>query len=442
VLPYFKRSEANWRGETDYHGGSGLLTVSRHRSDSIILPRLMRAAEVFGWKATEDFHAASTEGIGLPDFTIDRRGRRASTAAAFLRAAEPRPNLVVETSAVATRLLIENNRIVGLEYAKAGALYRVRSGREVVLSGGTYNSPHLLMLSGIGPADELREAGVAPVHDLPGVGRNLQEHAIAGLAWDASGPVAFESRLRFDRMALSVLEWALFGTGIASRLPVTAMAFYKTRPELDRPDIKGNFYPTIMDSHLWFPLLRQGRGHVLSMFNLLLRPQSRGWVRLKSADPAVHPRIRLNLLAESRDIEVLRDATKMMRELFAIAPLRELVRNEVMPGNQVRTNEEIDDWIRSTAVIAQHPIGTCKMGVGGDAVVDAKLRLRGMEGLRVADAAIMPVIVGANTNAPVIMIAEKASDMILGNPPLPRVTHHVVEHALRGPGAVARTRHE
>jgi choline dehydrogenase len=198
------------------------------------------------------------------------------------------------------------------------------------------------------------------------------------------------------------------------------MAFYKTRPELDRPDIKGNFYPTIMDSHLWFPLLRRGRGHVLSMFNLLLRPQSRGWVRLKSADPADHPRIRLNLLAESRDIKVLRDATRMMRELFAISPLCDLVRKEVMPGDQVRTNGEIDDWIRSTVVIAQHPVGTCKMGIGEDAVVDAQLKLRGMEGLRIADASIMPVIVGANTNAPVIMIAEKASDMILGKPPLPR----------------------
>jgi choline dehydrogenase len=418
VLPYFKRSETSWRGETPFHGGSGPLAVCKQKPDKLILPRLLASARGVGLDAVDDVHGPAFEGIGVPDFTISKRGRRSSTAVAYLRSAMLRSNLTVQTRALVTRVLLDGTRAVGVEYEKDGNLQQIRAEREIILSGGSYNSPQLLLLSGIGPADELRDVGVTAVHDLPGVGRNLQEHALAGLSWDAQGAVAFESSLRFDRLAWSVIRWKLFGTGIVARLPVTAMAYYKTRPELDRPDIKGNFYPTLMDSRVWFPLIRKGRGHVFSMFNLLLRPESRGWVRLRSNNPRELARIRLNLLSEPRDVRTLREAVKMMRELHATPPLADLLAKETTPGLDVKSDEDIDAWIRKTAIIAHHPAGTCKMGNGADGVVDAQLKVRGIDGLRVADASVMPTIVGGNTNAPTIMIGEKAADMVLGRAPM------------------------
>ncbi len=415
VLPYFRRAETSWRGETAYHGGAGPLPVSKiHIEESKVLPSLKAAAAKRGYRWLDDFHGAEAEGFSVPEFTIDRRARRASTAAAYLRPALSRPNLTVELRALASRVLVEGGRAVGIEFVQDGQSRKVFADREVILSGGTYNSAQLLLLSGIGPADELRAMDVSPVHDLPGVGRNLQEHALAALAFDARGPIGFDSALRFDRLALAALQWKLFGAGMAATLPVCCMGFYKTRPELERPDVKGNFYPTTMDSRIWFPLIRKARGHVLSNFNLVLRPQSRGWLKLKSSDPRDPPRIQLNLLAEQADVTTLRRAIQLMRELYNTPPLSELWTREFMPGPDVKTDAELDAHIRRTAVTAQHPAGTCKMGQDDDAVVDAQLRVHGLEGLRVADASVMPVVTGGNTNAPVIMIAEKASDMIRG----------------------------
>ena len=421
VLPYFKRAETSWRGETTYHGGSGPVPVSKIPiEDSKVLPSLKTAAIKQGHRWLDDFHGAQAEGFSVPEFTIDKRARRASTAAAYVKPALGRPNLRVELRALSSRVLIENGRAVGVEYHQDGEVRQARADREVILSGGTYNSAQLLLLSGIGPADEIAEAGVRPVHDLPGVGRNLQEHALAALAFDAKGPIGFDSALRFDRLALAAVQWQLFGSGMAATLPVCCMGFYKTRPELERPDVKGNFYPTTMDSRIWFPLIRKPRGHVLSNFNLVLRPQSRGWLKLRSADPKDAPRIQLNLLQESEDVATLRRALRMMRELYNTAPLSDLWIREFTPGPDVKTDAEFDAYIRGNAVTAQHPAGTCAMGVGDDAVVDAQLRVRGLEGLRVADASIMPVVTGGNTNAPVIMIGEKASDLILGRALMPQ----------------------
>ena len=419
VLPYFRRAETSWRGETAHHGASGPLTVSpSHTPDPVIHPAVMATARARGFAILDDFHGPQQEGFSTPEFTV-HGGRRASTAARYLRPAMARPNLSVETNALATRILFEGNRAVGVEYGKGGRLLEARAGSEVILAGGAFNSPQLLMLSGIGPADELSEAGVVPFHDLPGVGRNLQEHPATAILYAASGPIAFESQLRFDRLALSAIQWALFGTGPISRLPISAMAFLKTREGLELPDIQVLFSPVAMDANVWFPLVQRGKGHRLAIAPTLLRPESRGWVRLRSADPTDPPRIQLNLFKEPADLATLRRAVRLVRDFMSTQPAAALVSVELFPGAAVASDEALDAHLRAATGTAHHATSTCAMGVGDEAVVDAELRVRGLQGLRVADASVMPRIVGGNTNAPAIMIGEKAADLIRGRS-LPR----------------------
>ncbi len=414
VLPYFKRAESSWRGETPHHGGSGPLTVVPNQTSEMAIQRaLMATARARGHAVQDDFHAPDPDGFSIPEFTI-HGGRRASTADRYLRPALSRPNLTVVTQALATRILFETGRAVGLEYAKDGRLHQVRADREVILSGGAYNSPQLLMLSGIGPADDLRAVGIEPRHDLPGVGRNLQEHPNAGVMFAASGPIAFETQLRVDRLALALVRWSLLGTGPVAHLPISAMAFLKTREGLALPDVQVLFSPVAMDAHVWFPMIRKGRGHTVSIAATLLRPESRGWVRLRSADPMDPPRIQLNLFEQPADLATLRRSIRLVRDFFSTQPAAGLVSRELSPGPDRQSDEALDAYMRATSATAHHPTSTCAMGLGADAVVDATLKVRGLEGLRVADASVMPRIIGGNTNAPTIMIAEKASDMILG----------------------------
>ena len=417
VLPYFRKSESNWRGESVYHGVSGPLTVAKHQTDSIIYPRIMETARKRGFRVLEDFHGSSCEGFSVPDFNV-HQGRRASTAVRYLRPALSRPNLTVETRATATKVLIEQGRAIGVEYEHGGQLKQVGAGREVILAGGTYNSPQLLLLSGVGPAAEIEEVGVKAVHDLPGVGRNLQDHPSIRNEFRANGAVAFDSNMRFDRMLLAVIQWHLFSTGLGAGLPVSAMSFYRTRPELSRPDIQSLVSPTAFNAHLWFPFVKKPFGHYFSTANVLLRPASRGWVKLRSGNPKDPPRVLLNLLAESCDLDTLRTALRINREFFATQPAADLIKTETVPGPAVQTDDQIDAFIRRSIGTAMHPTSTCSMGNGPDAVTDAELKVRGLQGLRVVDASIMPQIIGGNTNAPTIMIAEKAADMILGKPPL------------------------
>ncbi|HEY5410416.1 MAG TPA: GMC family oxidoreductase N-terminal domain-containing protein, partial [Caulobacteraceae bacterium] len=284
VLPYFKKSEANWRGESLYHGADGELTVSKHHPDKVIHPKLMQTAEALGFKRLGDFHGADAEGFSTPDFTV-HKGRRGSTSARFLNPVRHRPNLKVETGALTHRVLLEKGRAIGVEFEQGGEIKRVLAGREVILCGGAFNSPQLLLLSGIGPASELAALGIQPLHDLPGVGKNLQDHASVGAVWKARGEIAYDSKLRFDRLMLSVLQWRLFGTGEAAGLPVSAQGFYRTRPELEWPDVQFLIIPVSMMAQPWFPGWRKGVGHVLACANVLLRPESRGEVTLRSADP-------------------------------------------------------------------------------------------------------------------------------------------------------------
>jgi choline dehydrogenase len=419
VLPYFKRSENNWRGETTYHGGSGPLTVARHATDDVIYPRLIETAERLGYAHLDDFHAERAEGFTAPEFNV-HRGKRASTAARFLRPAMRRRNLTVETDALAHRVVLEHGRAVAVSYEHGGEIREARARGEIILCGGAFNSPQLLLLSGIGPAEELGRAGVAVAHDLPGVGRNLQDHQSIGLVFEAKGAITFESQLRWDRLARHVLLWQLFGTGAVAALPVAAQGFYRTRPGLSWPDAQFLISPVAMTARPWFPFWREGAGHRFSLANVLLHPQSRGSVTLRSPNPRDPPRILFNLLQAAEDRASLRAMISFARRFFATAPASELVARELMPGPEVRSEEEMDDYLRRMVGTAMHPSSTCAMGTDETAVVDAQLRVRGLEGLRVADASVMPTIPGGNTNAPVIMIAEKAADLVRGRVPPPR----------------------
>ena len=414
VLPYFKKSENHWGEADDYHATGGPLSITKHVPDKELFPRFIAATEKLGDKFQADHHGPDQEGWGSPDISI-HKGRRGSTSARFLFPAMDRPNLTVVSSAHATRIEIRDGRAVALHYrqgGRAGRDHRVAANREIILSGGTYNSPQLLMLSGIGPVDELREHGIDVVHALPGVGRNLQDHPSIAMIWQAVRKVTLNPELRYDRIALSGLQWLLTGKGRLANMPVTANGFIKTRPDLERPDAQCLLQPTTIFARPWFPGIRKSADDVISMACVLLRAQSRGWVKLRSADPFDAPRILNNVLKEEADRAFFHRLIPQIREIMATSPMPDVIRGEIAPGPDVQSPDEIDGWLRQATNTALHPTSTCAMGIGEDAVCDARLRVRGLEGLRVADASVMPRIVGGNTNAAAIMIGEKAADLI------------------------------
>jgi choline dehydrogenase len=334
--------------------------------------------------------------------------------ARYLRPAMSRPNLEVRVNALTRRLLLESGRCVGVEYETGGQTHTPRAEREVILSAGAFNSPQLLQLSGIGAPADLEPHGITVRHALPGVGANLQDHQSTAVVFGASGPFCFEKELRLDRLALSVLKWQLFRAGVVGAAALTVQGMIRTRPELDRPDLQMLVSPVSIFAKPWFPGWRKGEGHRISMACVLLHPNSRGKVSLRSADPKAAPRIQLNLLQAEEDRRGLREIIRFVRRFFATKPASELVAAEQFPGSDIASDAQIDAHLRKTIGTAMHPTSTCAMGVGPDAVVGADLRVHGLSGLRIADASIMPAIVGGNTNAPTIMIAEKAVDLIRG----------------------------
>ncbi len=379
----------------------------------------MQTARNFGYKVIDDQHGSENgEGFAPPEVTVER-GRRASSASQYLHPVMDRPNLTVMTGRLVTRIVIEGGRAVGVELAVGGGRRIIRAEREVILAAGAYNSPKLLLLSGIGPAQELREMGIDVTVDLPGVGRNLQEHPLTGVGYELNQPIGFERNLRFDRLAWTVAKFGLGIAGKATQLPVTSFGFMRTAEGLERPDIKANIYPTRLDGRVWFPGLRKGAGHAMTAFCVLLRPKSRGSIRLRSPDPFVAPEIRINMFQDRSDLETMRRTVRLMRKFFATQPLAGLTGKELMPGVDIGSDEEIDAFHRKTSILAHHAAGTCAIGSDAQAVVDPQLRVRGVAGLRVADASVMPRVIGGNTNAPVIMIGEKAADLILGKAPPP-----------------------
>jgi choline dehydrogenase len=412
VLPYFRRSEANWRGESRHHGGSGPLTVSRHQTDAFIYPRLIAAAEALGYRHLDDFHGDEEEGYTAPEFTV-HRGRRASTAARFLRPALRRTNLKVENGVLVRRILFDGRRAIAVECERDGIISCVSAGGEIILSAGAFNSPQILMLSGVGDGAALPGFGIEVVRDCAAVGANLQDHASVSGVYQASGDFTFERELRLDRALRSAARWKLLGRGPFAGLPVAAQGFVRTRPGLAAPDLQHLISPVSFAARLWFPGWRTSPDAIFSVAHVLLRPQSRGWVKLGSADPRDKPRIRFNLLEDPVDRDSFRRFIAHTRRVFATPPADSLVSGELVPGDDVRTPDEVDAFVRATVGTAMHPTSTCAMGVEEAAVLDAALRVRGVEGLRVIDASSMPLIVGGNTNAPVIMIAEKGADLIL-----------------------------
>lgn len=419
VLPYFKRMESSWRGAGPWHGGDGPLSIVPNDTARLLHDPLMRTAQPAGFAQSDDLHGVQEEGFARGELTIDSRGRRASTARAYLDPVRARPNLTVVTDALVQRIVLEGKRAIGVDYVRGGERVRALAGREVILSGGSYNSPQLLMLSGIGPAEHLRAVGVDPVHDLPGVGRNLSEHPRVPVHFTLRQPVSFLNQLRFDRAMASVLRWALTGTGAFASQVNSCNIVVRTRPELSAPDIQLWSNPVRMDARLWFPGIRARQQDRITADVILLHPQSRGWMALQSPDPAQPPAITLNNFADPADLRTARDGIRIARRIYRTEPQASLTGEEILPGADLQSDAELDDHIRRTAEVTQHPVGTCTMGDGPMAVVDPQLRVHGIAGLRVVDASIMPTVPGGNTNGPTIMIAEKAADLIRGRPPLP-----------------------
>jgi choline dehydrogenase len=414
VLPYFRRSERHWLGASQHHGDQGPVQVRPIDTRRLLFDPLKAAAEANGHPWIEDYDTGETEGFARATMAIDARGRRHSTARAYLLPAMQRPNLQVYTGAQVQRVLIENGRAVGVEYVRDGQRHVARARREVVLSGGTYNSPQMLMLSGIGDGQALQALGIPVVHHLPGVGRNLIEHPRMGLHFRARQPVTFTNQLRFDRAAMSVLRWAIWGKGPFANQICSGTVLLKTRPELDRPDFQLLCSPVQIDAHMWFPGVVPPKPHGFYVTACQLYAKSRGQVSLRSADPADKPRVLLNLFSEREDIDNMIDGVRAARRLFDTEPQRQYVERETLPGQDCQSSEALEQAIREQGGITHHPVGTCAMGIGAQSVVDPQLRVHGVQGLRVADASIMPGIVGANTNAATIMIGEKAADLIRG----------------------------
>ena len=418
VLPYFKRCETWEGGENPWRGGAGPVGTEFAKTTDPVYDAWLDAAKAAGFPVTDDYNGRQQEGFGRGQYTI-RGGYRSSAATAYLRPAKSRPNLDVVTGALATRVLMQGTRATGVEYIKGiRETVRVNADREVILSGGAFNTPPLLMLSGIGPADHLRATGIKPVVDLP-VGKNLQDHLAVIIFFERLNESVFRHDMRFDRMAVSMLRAYFFGTGPGTVVPGGLHAFVKTRPELAVPDIEFMFRGAPADTHLWFPGIRPAYVDGYGIRPTLLHPDSRGEILLRSSDPREAPRIAYNFFSAPNDLPRLREGFKRAREVAYQAPMDAYRGRETSPGDAVKTDAEIDAFIRRTAITAHHPCGTCAMGTTPDTVTDPELRVRGVEHLRVVDASVMPDLVSAHINACVLMIAEKASDMIRKRTPLP-----------------------
>jgi choline dehydrogenase len=409
VLPYFKKAENQQRGADKYHGVGGPLSVSNLGHPDPLSAAFIDAAAETGLPVNPDFNGVSQEGAGFFQ-TTTRAGRRASTAVAYLRPARGRGNLRVETSALAQRILFEGRRACAVEFRQNGALRTATARKEVLVSGGAYNSPQLLQLSGVGPAELLMQHGIDVVLDAPGVGNDLQDHLQVRIVMRCTQSITLNDILNHPvRRVMAGARYAAFRTGPLTIAAGTSGAFFKTNPRLASPDVQIHFLPFSTD--------KMGeKMHPFSGFSASvcqLRPESRGSLRIKSADPSVPPAIRINYLATETDRAAFVEGMKMLRKILAAPALEPFVIGEVEPGPKIASDEEILNFCRQRGSTVYHPTSTCRMGNDPLAVVDQRLRVRGIEGLRVVDASIMPDLMSGNTNAPTIMIAEKASDMIL-----------------------------
>ena len=405
VLPYFKKAEHQERGASAYHGVGGPLNVADKRYVNPLTRAFVAAGVELGWPHNPDFNGAELEGIGVYQVT-QKQGQRHSTAEAYLKPARQRRNLTVLPRSHVTRLILEQRGCVGVAYLRDGRPQQAQVRREVLLCGGSINSPQVLLLSGIGPAAHLQLHGIPVTLDLPGVGQNLQDHLATGVIYACTQPVSLASAERLSNL----LSYLLFKRGPLTTNITEAGAFLKTRAELPAPDIQVIFVPVDAIDH---GLVRL-EGHHFTIGITRLRPESRGFIALRSPDPLEPPVIQPRYLSSESDLHVLVEGVSLCRKVAQAAAFAPLRGREVYPGPGVQGEAAMTEYIRETALTADHPVGTCKMGSDPLAVVDAELRVHGIEGLRVVDASIMPTIVSGNTNAPTIMIAEKAAEMIKG----------------------------
>ncbi|MEZ5924200.1 MAG: choline dehydrogenase [Hyphomicrobiaceae bacterium] len=414
VLPYFKRLESWEGGETAYRGGSGPVKVRKGDLASPLYTAFLEAGQQAGYGTSDDINAAVQEGFAAFQMNVDR-GQRASTAHAYIRANPGRRNLTVADRALALGLIVEGNRVGGVTYRRGGETIKARATRETILSAGATNSPQMLMLSGFGPADELRQHGIRCVADLPGVGARLEDHPVVYMKYGIDKPISMSRYLRTDRMLWTGARWVATHGGPGATNNVETCALVRSTDSVPHADIEIQY--------LAFVANRDGsidpKRHGFTMCIGAARVEKSGWVKLRSADPSAPPRILAGFLATEHDRKLIRRSIEIGREVAHQPAYRALGARELEPGPEVRSVGEIDSWANATVEGDFHLVGTCPMGNDRMAVVDPQLKVHGIEGLRVVDASVMPSIVSANTNATTIMIAEKAADMILGRPPLP-----------------------
>ncbi len=411
VLPLFKRAENNERGADEYHGTEGPLSVSNMRIQRPITDAWVAAAQAAGYPYNPDYNGKDQEGVGFFQLT-SRNGRRCSAAVAYLNPIKKRPNLKIITHAQVEKVEIEGSRATGVTYSdRSGRKHTIHANREIVLSGGAINSPQLLMLSGLGEAEQLKENGIEVVKDLPGVGKNMQDHLQARLVYKCNEPTLNDEVRTLYRQAFIALKYAMYRAGPMTMAASLACGFMKTRPELETPDIQFHVQPLSAEN--------PGKGadpfSAFTMSVCQLRPESKGEIRLTSKDPKKYPKIIPNYLSTETDCRTVVDGVNIARKIARHAPLTSKISEEYRPHSSLDMDdyEATLNWARDNTASIYHPTGTCKMGSDKTAVVDAHLRVHGITGLRVADCSIMPEIVSGNTNAPAIMIGEKCSDLIL-----------------------------
>ena len=413
-LPYFKKSETRLKGGDTYRGSDGPLYVSTAACKNPLYSAFIEAGQQAGYPYTEDMNGYQQEGLGPMDMTV-YKGRRWSTAQAYLRPAARRGNLRVVTRARVTRVLFEGARAIGVEYAHGSQLHQVHAGREVILSGGAINSPQLLMLSGIGKADDLRTLGIQPRVDLPGVGQNLQDHLEVYVQYASKQPITLYSAMNpLVKLKIGV-QWLFAGKGLGATNHFESGGFIRSAAGVAHPDLQYHFLPMAVSYDGSAPATQHGfQAHVGPM-----RATSRGHIKLRSADPKAHPRIQFNYMQTEQDRKEMRAGVRLTREIFSQPAFEPFRNGEISPGAKVQTDAEIDAFIREKAESAFHPSCSCRMGTDTMAVVDGAGRVHGTQNLRVVDASIMPNVVSGNLNAPTIMIAEKMADLIRGRSPLP-----------------------
>jgi len=410
IAPLFKRAETWEGGADDVRGGDGPLQVSNSRLKREVVDKWIDAAVNAGYKSNPDYNSGDQEGVGYFQLTA-KDGRRCSSAVAYLRPAMSRPNLTVLTNTAARKLVLDGRRITGIEVSGPNGITTIKAHKEVILSAGALASPQLLMVSGIGGADDLKPHGIEIVHELKGVGKNLQDHLQARPVFKVNVPTVNTEVGSLLKQAMMGIEYAVKRTGPMTMAASLGQGFLKTRPDLATPDIQFHVQPWSADK----PSLGPHKFSAFTASVLQLRPESAGHIELKSARMDDYPAIHPNYLATKTDCDTIVEGIKIARRIAALEPLKAIITEEHAPGSGVGQDDDaaILNWARDTATTIYHPTGTCKMGQDPMAVVDHRLKVRGIDGLRVADASIMPIIVSGNTNAPTMVIGEKASDMIL-----------------------------